>query len=98
MKTYGVAQGTLFNILWEILLKKNVYVHTTESRCCVAEINATPEINYIQENNLFKRRNCFKIYGQGQGRGRRGRDEWREQHGSIYTTVCKRDSQREFAV
>ena len=31
-------------------------------------------------------------------RGRRGWDEWREQHGNIYTTICKIDSQWELAV
>ena len=30
--------------------------------------------------------------------GRRGWDEWREQHGNIYTVICKTDSQWEFAV
>ena len=32
------------------------------------------------------------------GGGRRGWDEWREQHGNIYTTIWKTDSQWEFAV
>ena len=30
-----------------------------------------------------------QTYGQGQGRGKRGLDEWREQHGNIYTNICK---------
>ena len=31
-------------------------------------------------------------------RGRRGWDEWREQHGNIYTNICKIDSQWKFAI
>ena len=30
--------------------------------------------------------------------GKQSVDEWREQHGSMYTTVWKTESQREFAV
>jgi len=30
--------------------------------------------------------------------GRRGQDEWKEYHGSIYTTICMTDNQWEFAV
>ena len=32
------------------------------------------------------------------GWGRRGWHEWREYHENIYTTICKTDIQREFAV
>ena len=34
----------------------------------------------------------------GHSRGRRGWDEWRAQHGSMYFTECKMNSQWEFAV
>ena len=34
----------------------------------------------------------------GHSRGRRGWDEWREQHGNIYTNICKVDSQWKFAI
>ena len=34
----------------------------------------------------------------GHSGGRRGWDEWREQYGDIYITVCERDGQWEFAV
>ena len=30
--------------------------------------------------------------------GRRGWDEWREQHGNIHLTICKIDSKWEFAL
>ena len=32
------------------------------------------------------------------GGGRREWDEWRGYHGNVYTTICKIDSQWEFAV
>ena len=34
----------------------------------------------------------------GHSEGRRGWDEWREQRGNVYITICKVDSQWEFAV
>ena len=34
----------------------------------------------------------------GVGGGRSAWDEWREDHGSVYTAVCKTDNQGEFAV
>ena len=37
------------------------------------------------------------VMDMGQG-GRRGYDEWREQHGNIYTIICKIDSQWDYAV
>jgi len=37
-------------------------------------------------------------HGHRQGRGRRQMDEWKEYLGNIYSTICKIDSQREFAV
>ena len=37
------------------------------------------------------------MWTQGFG-GRRGWDKWREYHGNIYTTICKRDSQWQFAI
>ena len=39
-----------------------------------------------------------QTYGQGQGIGRRGWEERREWHGSIYTNICKIDSQWKFSV
>ena len=39
-----------------------------------------------------------QTHGHGQRVGRRGWDEWREEHGSIYTTVCEKGNQGEFAV
>ena len=53
--------------------------------------------------NLFtgqqwRHRHKEQTYGQGSGRGRRGLDEWREQRGSISTTVCKIESQWKFAL
>ena len=40
-----------------------------------------------------------KTYGQGQqGSGRRGWDEWRGEHRSIYANICKIGSQWKFAV
>ena len=33
-----------------------------------------------------------------QGGRKRGWGEWRQQHGNIYTTICKIDSQWEFAI
>ena len=33
-----------------------------------------------------------QTYGHGPGGERREWDEWRELHGSIYTTICKTDS------
>jgi len=38
------------------------------------------------------------LFGWASSRGRRRGDKWREKHGSIYTTICKTDSQRKFAV
>ena len=38
-----------------------------------------------------------RTYGQEQGRGSRGWDEWVEQHENIYTNICKIDSQWKFA-
>ena len=46
----------------------------------------------------WKQRHREQTYGQGSGRGRRGLDEWREQRGSISTTVCKIESQWKFAL
>ena len=34
----------------------------------------------------------------GHGGGRRGRDELRKQHGSMYTSLCAIDGRRGFAV
>ena len=53
--------------------------------------------------NLFtgqqwRHRHREQTYGQGSGRGRRGLDEWREQRGSISTSICKIDSQWKFAL
>lgn len=38
-----------------------------------------------------------RLRDTGWGRGRRGRDDWREKHGSKRTTVCKPDKQWKFA-
>ena len=38
-----------------------------------------------------------RLMDTGDG-GRRGWDERREHHGNIYATICKTDSQGEFAV
>ena len=38
------------------------------------------------------------ILGTWQGAGRREWDEWREQYGRIYSTICKIESQWKFAV
>ena len=53
--------------------------------------------------NLFigqqwRHRHREQTCGHGSGRGRRGLGEWREQHGSKYTTICKIDSQWKFAL
>ena len=40
-------------------------------------------------NGLHPRRYREHTYGQGWGRGEKGWDKWREQHGCIYTTICK---------
>ena len=40
-------------------------------------------------------RGTHKVQTCGHGGERRGWDELREQHGNIYITICKTDSQRE---
>ena len=39
-----------------------------------------------------------RLVDMGWGGGRRGWNEWREEHGNIYTTICKIDRQWEFTV
>lgn len=34
-----------------------------------------------------------RLRDTGWGRGRRGRDDWREKHGCVSTTECKTDKQ-----
>ena len=46
----------------------------------------------------WRRRYREEACGQGQKRGRRRWGKWREEPGSIYTNICKVDSQWEFAV
>ena len=53
--------------------------------------------------NLFASRNGDsdtenRLMDTREGGGRRVWDEWREYDGNIYTTICKIDSQWEFAV
>ena len=45
-----------------------------------------------------QRRHRHRKQTCGHSGGRRGRDELREQHGNIHITICKIDSQWEFAV
>ena len=57
MRTYCIAQRTLFNALcspkWrEILKRVDIGIHAADSVCCTAETNTTFKAAILQQNKV----------------------------------------------
>ena len=56
-RSYSIAEGTIFNILWQTIMEKNmsknIHIRITESLCCTEESNNI--VNQLYFNKIFKK-------------------------------------------